>query len=93
MENAVFICSHIFRNERPVCFVCLVDNQWQMLCGQPDDFTGDDPSKNCRLVGLNHLLDRDPTLLEILDLPVDWQAERKQAGDPWKRSRISGIGN
>ena len=85
METGVFICKHVFKNERPVCYVCLLDNQWQMLCGQPDDFTGEDVRPH--LVGLNHLLDRDPTLHELHDLPVDWQAERERPGAPWKRSK------
>ena len=84
METGVFVCSHVFANARPICYACLVDGEWQMLCGQYDDFIGE---PQCRLVGLNHLLERDGTLLEILDLPTDWQAEREHVGGPWKRSR------
>jgi hypothetical protein len=31
------------------------------------------------------LLKMDPTLAEVTDLPVGWQASREARGQPWKR--------
>ncbi len=33
------------------------------------------------------LLKMDPTLAEITDLPVGWQASRESLGRPWKREK------
>jgi hypothetical protein len=50
------------------------------LCGQthPDD---DDPI----VVGLDHLLQRDPSLQDILDLEDNSEAERDALGAEWTR--------
>jgi hypothetical protein len=82
MERAAFVCSHIFENSRPVRLVSRVDGDWQLLCGH-----GHVTKETPRLVGLNHLLERDPGLQELSDLPVDWEAEREAVGKPWIRTR------
>jgi hypothetical protein len=33
------------------------------------------------------LLKMDPTLAEVTDLPVGWQASRTAPGNPWARER------
>ena len=66
MERAAFVCSHVFENRRPVLLVSRVDGDWQLLCGQAHA-TKETP----HLVGLNHLLERDPSLQELSDLPAD----------------------
>jgi hypothetical protein len=84
-ENACFICQHVFDNVRPICYVCRAGGDWQMLCGEPDDFS---ESNGPRLVHIGHLVDRDDTLRELHDLPVDWQAVRDYVGAPWRRSPV-----
>jgi hypothetical protein len=79
-EVAAFICSHVFDQTRPVLMVLHEGGDWQFLCGA-DHELGDGP----RVVGIKHLLDRDPSLHELLDLPSDWEAERLEVGSPWKR--------
>jgi hypothetical protein len=81
-EKPAFICCHVFENSRPVLLVARPDRDWQLLCGDAHS-----PNQGPRLVGLNHLLDRDPSLTEILDLPVGWQAEREKLGGEWTRTR------
>jgi hypothetical protein len=54
------------------------DGDWQFLCG---DIHDEIPV----VVGINHLLDRDPTLREIMDLPDNWEAERESPQSPWQR--------
>jgi hypothetical protein len=56
-------------------------DDWQFLCGanHPEDALP-------HVVGLGHLVDRDPTLLELARLPEDWEAERASVGDMWRRS-------
>ena len=60
------------------------DGDWQLLCGG-DHEPGDRP----HVVGLNHLVDRDTSLRELLDLPSDWEAERLDEGILWERKPCS----
>jgi hypothetical protein len=80
----VYLCSHVFENTRPVLFVSRADGDWQFLCGEEHD------NEVPNVVGFNHLLERDPTLAELLHLPDEWEAERAGASSPWRISRPVG---
>jgi hypothetical protein len=54
------------------------------LCGQAH---GED--EQYHVVGMEHLLERDLTLAEILDLPDNSEAERSSVGGAWIRSSLS----
>lgn len=79
-ETPAIVCSHVFRDDRPVRLVSHEDGDWQFLCGEADH------NDDGHLVGLEHLIERDPTLSEVLDLPLDWDAEREDPGKPWIRT-------
>lgn len=79
-EVLAYVCSHVFGHTRPVLLVARDDGDWQLLCGGTHD-----PEEVPRVVGLNHLTDDDPTILQVVDLPVDWEAERKSPDDQWIR--------
>lgn len=81
-EVAAYVCSYVFNNTRPVLLVSRTGGDWQCLCGG-----GHDDGEVPKVVGLNHLLERDPTLRELEDLPEEWQAERASVKDPWIRAR------
>jgi hypothetical protein len=55
------------------------DGSWQFLCGTMDE------TSDGRVVGLGRLCDRDPSLLELADLPEGSRAWRERAGAPWRR--------
>ena len=57
----------------------LSDGAWQIL-GETGIETGG-PELAC----LHHLVERDPTLEELADLPKGWCAERAAPGQPWER--------
>lgn len=38
------------------------------------------------LVSLRLVFGIDPTIGELFDLPVGWEAERSGIGEPWRRS-------
>lgn len=75
---AAFVCPHVFKDERPILYVCRADGDWQFLCGEEDHSDADG-----HVVGVGHLTDRDPTLHELADLPSDYEAQRKQTGQAW----------
>lgn len=82
-EVAAFVCSHVFEQTKPILLVSREDGDWQFLCGEVHA-----QEEVPRVVGINHLLDRDPTLLELMDLPPDWEAERASNGAPWMRREL-----
>ena len=55
------------------------DHGWQFI-GATDASMDD-----AKLVGLEHIVRLDPSVLEVADLPPGWQAIRETAGDPWTR--------
>ena len=80
---AAFICQHVYENSKPVLLVRHDENgDWQFLCGE-DHAVNERP----RLVGIIHLLERDPSLNEIADLPIDSAAERSIVGGEWIRTK------
>jgi hypothetical protein len=55
------------------------DGDWQLLCGPVE---ADDP----KVFHLHHALDRDRTLLDVLDLEPGQRADREARDRPWDRS-------
>lgn len=56
------------------------DGSWQFL-------TGDEPQeKDGRVVALGTVVDLDPTVTELADLPLGSYAWRDTLGAPWQRS-------
>jgi hypothetical protein len=80
-EVVAYVCSHIFDNTRPILLVSREGGDWQCLCG-----SGHESNEVPKVVGLNHLLERDPSLRELENLQNDWEAERASVNDPWIRT-------
>jgi len=77
------ICSHVFDKARPILLVVHEGGDWQFMCGA----AGHAPSDG-HVVGVGHLIDRDPSLNECADLPNSFEAERSAVGAPWRRREI-----
>ena len=75
---AVFTQEHVAAGEAPVLLVAHYEDGWQMLDG--GEVTGQP-----KVICLHHLVDRDPTLTEIADLPEGWEAWRDSVGGEWHR--------
>lgn len=77
-----FTQRHVADGEAPILLVCHDQDDdeecWQFLDGS------DDP-QNPVVLCLHHLIDLDPTLQELSDLPLNWQAWRSAPGAPWER--------
>ena len=56
------------------------DHGWQFI-GRTDANTEDG-----RLVCLEHMVTRDPSVLQLADLPPGWQAIRRSPKHRWQRS-------
>lgn len=84
VEIHSYVCSHIFQDTRPILLVAREEGDWMFLCGEPHD-----EGEQYHLVGINHLLDRDRSLREILALPDNFEAERATVGGAWRRTPIA----
>jgi len=79
-HSKAYVCTHVALRERPILLVDHSDGDWQFLCGSPHH-----ESSECRVVGVGHLLEIDPSLLEIQDLPEGTEATRVDVNSPWIR--------
>jgi hypothetical protein len=86
-HTASYICSHIFDASRPVLLVVHEDGDWSLMCGDGHDFDRNPP----KVVGIGHILDRDPSLSQVLDLENGFEAERRGVNEPWERRPISAV--
>lgn len=82
-DFGVYCCPHVFCSARPVLLVIRdPDGAWQFLCGQNDD------TQDCHLVGVGHLLERDPSLREMAELDIASGAERGNQAGEWEYFRL-----
>ena len=83
-ENAATITvRQIVDGSKPVLLACrdAEDGSWMFLTGDPFEMA------DSKMVSLKSMVDRDPTLVELADLPVGWEASRTAKGAPWQRSQ------
>lgn len=80
-ENlAVISVTRITDGTKPILYVVHdEDGDWQFLDG--DDVSEEDAT----VVGLKRIVDLDPSIKLLADLPLGWAAERKSAKDEWQR--------
>ena len=57
------------------------DEDWQFLDGSSP------AESDARVVGMRTMLELDPSLRAIADLPPGWTASRRSATDEWRRQR------
>ena len=78
-DTAVFICSHILDSGEEILFVShdMDDGAWQFLCGKEHN------ESDARIVSLKYVLDLDPTVGNLKDLPLGYCAERESKNDKW----------
>jgi len=79
---SVLCCGHVFRHQRPILFVSRHGGNWQFLCGGDDH---GDPHKP-HYIQIGMLVEYDPSLTELADLPMEWEAERAGPEKSWIRA-------
>jgi hypothetical protein len=73
------VCPHVFSHERTVkILIHHQDGTWQAACGERDHASD---CSDFAVVGLDHLLERQPDLVGLEQLPADHFAERSE--DRW----------
>jgi hypothetical protein len=76
-------CSHVLDEDRSILLVSREqDGEVLALCGGDDD-----TAETMRDIPLDKLIDFDPSLIELADMPDGWVAVRESSGDAWARSK------
>ena len=80
---AVFTTTHVLRLRQPILRVTHDDEDgaWQFHAGVQQSSVGD-----AMIVALSEIVEHDPTVCELADLPCGWCAEREAIGSPWRRT-------
>ena len=81
-ENAAAITTRqVLREGFPILDVVHYsdDHSWSFSCGTTSDV------KDGLVVAMGCIVDMDPTLLSIADLPPGWRACRDSVGAEWER--------
>src|SRR5271166_4425050 len=88
-ETLVITLERILRAGSPILLVThdREDGGWQFLDGE-QVFEEDGV-----VVGLGEMIQFDPSLGELADLPVGWHAWRTAAGNPWQRAEGDSPGD
>ena len=84
-HQKAYVCIHVFENTSQVLLVSRPEGDWCFLCGGGHD----NDASAYRVVGIGHILNRDPSLSGLVDLAPNWEAEREGVDKDWVRTRIS----
>jgi hypothetical protein len=86
---ATITVKQIITDHAPILHVCHdnEDGGWQFLTG------GDSETADAMLVALREIVEIDPSIMELADLPEGWQATRQYVGGPWKRTESENDGS
>ncbi len=76
---AVVTTKRVIHREAPILRVSHDEEGWQFL----DD--GEIDIASAAVVGLYNATQRDPSLLDLADLPIGWEAWRESQDAPWQR--------
>lgn len=84
-HQKAYVCIHVFSHAKPVLLVSRPDADWCFLCGEehPDD------AAYYKIVGIGHILESDPSLVELMNLGPEEEAERVALNAPWIRTKLS----
>ena len=78
---AVLTLDRIMDGSKPILYVTHDedDGSWQFLDG------GNVALDSAMIVTLGQIVDHDPTIKKLADLPLGWFAMREAVGKPWRR--------
>jgi hypothetical protein len=81
-NRAVFTTNRVLERTHPILLVSHDDDEgdWQFLCG-----TTNRPAHG-RIVCLGSIVELDPSISELADLPKGWHATRTSRNAPWQRA-------
>jgi hypothetical protein len=81
------VCVDVYPGNKDVLLVSREDGDWSFLCGS----THPESLDQFQVIGMSHLLERDPTLRQVLNLRRDQSAERHELDSRWWRVPTSQL--
>ncbi len=80
-HTGVYATKKIMSGDETILYVYhdLEDGAWQFH--GPSEST----AESAALVCFHHIVDKDPSVEELVDLPLGWCAVREKVTDPWRR--------
>lgn len=81
------VCVDVYPGNRDILLVSRQGGDWSFLCGS----THPESLDQFHAIGMSHLLERDPTLHQVLNLGRDQSAERHAPGGRWWRVPTSQL--
>ncbi|WP_194776947.1 hypothetical protein [Pararhodonellum marinum] len=84
-DTAVYTTKFILEDNKDITYVThdIEDGTWQFF--SDDEF--EDFESVAKVVGLNEIMDKDPTLKELKEMEPGYVAIRKHIGDKWTIKR------
>ena len=76
----VYVCSHIFEKKSPILLSVRDEDGWQFLCGNE----GCPENSQPRLIGVGHLIHRDPSISELVNLKLNSFAQKIHSNAEWE---------
>jgi hypothetical protein len=81
-NTAAITTRQVIEDDLPILLVSHdEDGDWQFLCGTSNE------SDDGRVVSLKHIVETYPSVAELADLPMGWQAFRDEPDGPWQRAK------
>jgi hypothetical protein len=83
-NTAVFTTRHVIEEGKPILLVThdKDDGAWQFNTAKTV------PVSDAKIASLDEIVYRDPSVVELADLPLGWSAIRDSITSPWKRQPI-----
>ena len=80
-NEACFTCTHVMKEKKPILYVSHDedDGGWQFLCGAENH-----EDKDAMIVSLLNIVERDPSVNALYEMPEGVCAERSDQNGEWK---------
>ncbi len=86
INTASFTTKHVLDGSLPILEIYHDhDGEWQFLCGTTNAY------EDAKLVCLGCMMERDPSLFQLADLPSGWLASRESPAHPWVREAYEDV--
>lgn len=84
VSTTSFATRHVVDGSLPILEVYHDhDGEWQFMCGTTN------ATSDAKLVCLGCVIERDPSLSQLADMPAGWLAHRESPEHPWSREEYA----